>query len=238
LLVFLGSISFVWVKYLAILNSSFWFSFDESIFSSSSITLVNFALLVDELGFKTTASRYYSHAEGAFSNATEFYSHAEGYITTASDEAAHAEGENTLASGICAHAEGFNTTASANISHAEGGETLTSAICAHAEGNGSTASGYAAHAEGYYTEAASSYQHVFGKYNTVDSNDTYVEIVGKGTSSSAKSNARTLDWSGNETLAGKLTVGTQPTANMDVATKKYVDDAVTNAIAQVLANSY
>jgi hypothetical protein len=53
-----------------------------------------------------------------------------------------------------------------------------------------------------------------------------VEIVGKGTSSSARSNARTLDWNGNEVLAGKLTVGTAPTANMDVATKKYVDNSI------------
>ena len=40
---------------------------------------------------------------------------------------------------------------------------------------------------------------------------------------SARSNARTLDWDGNEVLSGKLTVGTAPTNNMDVATKLYVD---------------
>ena len=71
----------------------------------------------------------------------------------------------------------------------------------------------------------------------MDSSNTYVEIVGNG-NASTRSNARTLDWSGNETLAGKLTVGAGPTNNMDVATKQYVDDAVTNAIAQVLAQSY
>lgn len=78
---------------------------------------------------------------------------------------------------------------------------------------------------------------MFGEYNALDPNwaaataaterGTYVEIVGNGTAGSL-SNARTLDWSGNETLAGKLTLGAGPTANMDAATKKYVDDSVQN----------
>lgn len=36
---------------------------------------------------------------------------------------------------------------------------------------------------------------------------TYVEIVGNGTNNNNRSNARTLDWSGNESLAGSLTLG-------------------------------
>jgi hypothetical protein len=43
--------------------------------------------------------------------------------------------------------------------------------------------------------------------------------VGNGTASDERSNARTLDWNGNEVLAGKLTVGVNPTNAMDVATK-------------------
>lgn len=39
-----------------------------------------------------------------------------------------------------------------------------------------------------------------------------------------RSNAYTLDWDGNGVYAGKLTVGTAPTNNMDVATKQYVDN--------------
>ena len=35
--------------------------------------------------------------------------------------------------------------------------------------------------------------------------------------------ARTLDEQGNETLAGKLTLGADPTSNMDAVTKRYVD---------------
>lgn len=34
---------------------------------------------------------------------------------------------------------------------------------------------------------------------------TYVEIVGNGKNPSTRSNARTLDWNGNEWLAGGLT---------------------------------
>ena len=34
---------------------------------------------------------------------------------------------------------------------------------------------------------------------------TYIEIVGNGTADNARSNARTLDWSGNEILTGSST---------------------------------
>ena len=107
------------------------------------------------------------------------------------------------------------------------------------EGYNNTASGQYSHAEGYYTTAQRRSQHVFGEYNILDTTGTttskgkYIEIVGKGTSTSARANARTLDWSGNEWLAGKLTVSTTPTANMDVTTKQYVDEAIVTAIGNV-----
>ena len=57
-------------------------------------------------------------------------------------------------------------------------------------------------------------RYVFGEFNVLDTGGTnnttrgtYVEIVGKGTGNNARSNARTLDWSGNETLAGSITIG-------------------------------
>lgn len=102
-----------------------------------------------------------------------------------------------------------------------------------AENNATTASGQYAHAEGNGTIAQRKSQHVFGENNIADTQGSvpgvkgkYVEIVGNGSSNSARSNARTLDWSGNETVAGKITVGSAPTQDMDVSTKKYVDDAV------------
>lgn len=54
-------------------------------------------------------------------------------------------------------------------------------------------------------------QMVFGEFNEADpsanaasARGNYVEIVGNGTDDTSRSNARTLDWNGNETLAGGL----------------------------------
>ena len=131
--------------------------------------------------------------------------------------------------GDYSHSEGLNTLAIGYSSHVEGYGTIASGSYSHAEGCGATASGNGSHASGFYTVANHKSQHVFGEYNVEDSSTAtannrgnYVEIVGNGTNKT-KSNARTLDWDGNEILAGKLTVGSSPTDNMDVATKQYVD---------------
>jgi hypothetical protein len=131
------------------------------------------------------------------------YSTTEGYENTASETYSHAEGHSNTASGKSSHAEGAYNTASAGYAHAEGNETTASGLAAHAEGYQATASATGAHAEGQGTKASSAFQHVFGKYNIEDTADTYAEIVGKG-SSSTPSNARTLDWSGNEVLSGTI----------------------------------
>lgn len=135
------------------------------------------------------------------------YSFAEGYDTEASAQMSHAEGYYTTASGNISHAEGYYTIASGDYSHAEGLRTIASGNASHAEGSKTTASASYSHAEGEYTIASSFYQHVFGRNNIADADNTYVEIVGNGTTnaSSDRSNARTLDWSGNEWLAGKIT---------------------------------
>ncbi len=192
-------------------------------------------------GYYSAASGSAAHAEGTHTVASGIYgSHAEGNVTVASGQSAHAEGEGWApngvtdltygASGQASHSEGSYTKAQGNSSHAEGCYTVASGVESHAEGYYTTASGIATHSEGEYTIANHRSQHVFGEYNTADpstaatsARGNYIEIVGNGTTTAARSNARTLDWSGNETLAGKLTVGTAPTANMDVATKQYVD---------------
>lgn len=99
-----------------------------------------------------------------------------------------------------------------NYSVVEGIYGTASAMGSHAEGLYTTASGNYSHVEGQYTTAQRRSQHVFGEYNILDtggsstsSKGNYIEIVGNGTSQNALSNARTLDWSGNETLAGTLT---------------------------------
>ena len=181
-------------------------------------------------GGGTTASGQKAHAEGSSTIASGFSAHAEGADTSASGMFSHAEGANTTAIGASAHAEGFETAARGPRSHAEGEGTQATASGSHTEGNHTQARGVYSHAEGNYTIANHASQHVFGEYNIADPasgsaeiRGTYVEIVGNGTGDNTKSNARTLDWDGNEVLAGKLTVGAAPTANMDVATKQYVD---------------
>ena len=114
------------------------------------------------------------------------------------------------------------STASGDYSHAEGFNTKASSDSSHAEGHTTTASGYISHAEGYYTKASSQHQHVQGKYNIEDTSDTYAHIVGNGTDT-ARSNAHTLDWSGNGWYAGKLSQEGTPTEDKDLTTKKYVD---------------
>jgi len=129
-----------------------------------------------------------------------------------------ATGNSTTASGSSSHAEGTSATASGPAAHAEGGQTTASGARAHAEGTQTVASGSYCHAEGENTVANHKAQHVFGRFNIPDDSElaefrlgNYVEIVGNGDISTTEgitlSNARTLDWYGNEKLAGSLTIG-------------------------------
>lgn len=166
------------------------------------------------LGYRTEASSGYSYAEGFYSTASDSVAHAEGDHTQASGNASHAEGSYTEASGdYGAHAEGNHTIASGNNSHAEGFYTTAyGGDGSHAEGYQTQALGYRSHAEGCGTIAGSSDQHVSGKYNIADDNYTYAEIIGNGSDDNHRSNARTLDWNGNEYLAGDVIInnGTTP----------------------------
>ena len=137
-----------------------------------------------------------------------------GTNVTASGNYSHAEGEGTTASGGPSHAEGYQTSATSDAAHAEGWNTTASGHYSHAEGGYTTASGDASHTEGTYTQATHKDQHVFGAYNVLDTSTAtaiqhgnYVEIVGNGATTSARSNARALDWSGNEYLNGDIYVG-------------------------------
>ena len=190
-------------------------------------------------GTRTIASAESSHAEGKHTTASGDFSHAEGDNTTASGCYSHAEGNLTTASGSASHAEGNYTTASGSDSHAEGFQTTASGdYGSHAEGRETTASGYCSHAEGFDTKASSDYQHVQGKYNIEDSAGNYANIVGNGTADTARSNAHTLDWSGNAWYAGKVSIGTTsnvpaPTDVNDLVTKQYVDNKFSTKTASV-----
>lgn len=124
-----------------------------------------------------------------------------------------AVGYNVEASGARAVALGYESTASGSVSHAEGRGTTASGSYSHSENINTVASGDRSHCEGYQTEATRRSQHVFGEYNIKDTSGAdgtakgaYIEIVGKGTNDANRSNARTLDWSGNEVLAGDCTI--------------------------------
>lgn len=144
----------------------------------------------------------------------------------------HAEGSENRATDNYAHAEGFQNIGSGIASHVEGAGNVTGGYTAHAEGLETGAYGRASHAEGYKTKADGRSTHVFGEYNTVnesvgDQNERgrFVEMVGNGFEG-YDSNARTLDWLGNEELAGNLTINGTPTDNKHAATVKYVQDYV------------
>lgn len=150
-----------------------------------------------------------SHAEGYQCIAAGDASHAEGYKTFADSSAcgaSHAEGYKTSATGKYSHAEGYNTVASGGASHVEGTNTNATGWSSHAEGSYTIVEGVAAHAEGNTTIAGSDYQHVQGKYNIADYNNKYAMIIGNGTgrSSDRRANALTVDWEGNQTIAGEL----------------------------------
>jgi len=101
---------------------------------------------------------------------------------------------------------GFSTKAIGNASHAEGSSTSASGSGAHSEGISTSAIGTASHTEGSGTIAAGDYSHVQGQYNIEDTNNKYAHIVGNG-EAKERSNAHTLDWSGNAWFAGEVKVG-------------------------------
>ena len=82
-----------------------------------------------------------------------------------------------------------------------------------AEGDDVTASGSQSYAGGLGTVANHASQHVFGEYNVPDPSEElgsdrgdYIEIVGNGTDDENLSNARALDWDGNEYIGGNVYV--------------------------------
>lgn len=145
-------------------------------------------------GWNTEATGAMSHSEGYGSKATGLDSHAEGESTTASGHYSHAEGDNSIASGMRSHAEG-SSTASGEYAHSEGNETVAKGECSHAQNLG--------------TIAEKSYQTAIGKYNKKDNETTQSRqkafIIGNGTSDGQRNDAMTVDWLGNEVIAGTLT---------------------------------
>lgn len=125
------------------------------------------------------------------------------------------------AEGNYSHAEGYVTHAKGLGAHAEGNGTAALGDFSHAEGQSTTASGDYSYAGGKNTTAEYDYQTVIGKFNN-NKTDTLFE-VGKGRSNNP-SNAFEVH------LDGRATVGAAPVNNMDVVTKKYVDDYIVDRL--------
>lgn len=156
-------------------------------------------------GVDTVASGPWSHAEGALTSAENLAAHAEGETTRATGKQSHAEGKSAHATNFAAHAEGYYTEANGEHSHAEGGDT---------EANGKNS-----HAQNLGTKASSDHQTALGKFNIEDTNSTYAVIVGNGNDGNARSNALTVDWSGNIVASGTLRASTEtPTASVTAST--------------------
>lgn len=196
-------------------------------------------------GYHTIASGDSSHAEGKDTTASGKRSHAEGSATTASGTNSHAEGGNTESAAYYSHAEGYGTSATGSTAHAEGNTTTASGINSHAEGTNTLASGINSHAEGQFSIANHKSQHVFGENNiedqstaAVSARGNYVEIVGNGYSSNDRSNARTLDWNGNEWIAGNLKIGGNSYDDPDAKTVGPIDDTAGSGDTNVTWSAY
>lgn len=156
-------------------------------------------------GILNNVTGSYACAQGFYNEASGKYSSAFGHRTVASGGGAEASGDYSVASGIFSHAEGEGTVAAARTAHVEGGGTVAdeSQLYTHVGGVNnatSTATG---------KTVTISRKDKDGNVLLTDSRTLgkYAEVIGNGDSDQSRSNARTLDWSGNEELAGSLTLG-------------------------------
>lgn len=163
------------------------------------------------IGTSQTASGTYSTVGGGADNSATGYSCVVcgGYNNTAGSRfyATVCGGYDNTASGSYSFVGGgYDNTASANCSAVGGGSNNTaSGQSAFVAGANNTASANFSTVFGQGNTATGQHQFVFGQYNSTDS--AKVEIVGKGTARTP-ANARTLDWSGNEWLAGQINADT------------------------------
>jgi len=171
------------------------------------------------VGRKSIASGDYSFAGGNKSAQAD-------YPTTASGNDSFAFGLSAKATGQLAVAFGQKTEASGNMCFVSGNNASATGNSTLSVGQYTAANANMAAALGNHTTATKGSSFVAGKWNVVDgeNEDGHVLIIGNGTAEDARSNAFSVDWSGNGVFGGKLTVGAAPTNDLDVATKKYVDD--------------
>jgi hypothetical protein len=182
-------------------NPATWYSNDTSGSGIQSPTNTASGYASTAMGEGTTASGSRSTAMGRGTTASGNYSTAMGYYTTASISYSTAMGHQTTASGYVSTAMGTQTTASGSRSTAMGEGTIAS-------GNYSTAMGL-------YTIASDRSSLVIGEYNllgstvtnsaTQFSTDNTAFVIGNGADSDNRSDALTVLFNGDATLAGSMT---------------------------------
>ena len=128
-----------------------------------------------------------------------------------SDAPYYSLGSRTGAIGNYSVSEGILTEASNYASHAVGEGTKSTGYVSFAEGGYTEASGLVSHAQNFKTIAQRRSQTALGEYNVADTTGAntetrgqYIVIIGNGTADNARSNALTVDWSGNVALAGSV----------------------------------
>lgn len=143
-------------------------------------------------GFSTTASGPYSHSEGHYTEAVEQDSHAEGSYTKAEVPSSHVSGK-------CNYV--LNITKYAKNTHYDQGDFVSRMV------QTGTATEYHIYkCKESYTSGSSWNGN---KWDDVTDQYNYAEVVGNGTINN-RSNARTLDFNGNERLMGDLYIGCNP----------------------------
>lgn len=176
----------------------------------------------------TAIAPYYTFGTRASGSAIGNYSHAEGYHATAS--------------GFTSHAEGHTTQAIGSNSHAEGALTRATDLYSHAEGYSAEALAEASHAQNIGTIASVEAQTVIGRYNK-KSSALYPTafIIGNGTANNARSDALTVDWSGNVVASGNVTDGSgNVLANkkVDFSKADQTDGGYTVTVASLAGSTY
>lgn len=173
-------------------------------------------------GTGTIASGSFAHAEGAGSIAVQTQAHAEGASTNAFGPASHAEGVYALASGEISHAEGEATQAIGKHEHVSGRYNISDTVPVWTDST-SYQVGDLVSKNITFTDSSNIQRTrtVIYKCKTANSDSTfksskweesgiYAEIIGNGTADNARSNARALDWNGNEHLMGDIYINCNP----------------------------
>ena len=192
-------------------------------------------------GFQSKASGNTSHAEGSQTEASGAYSHAEGLKAKAANSYTHAEGSSTEASGVYAHVEGFQTKATGPYSHVSGKYNVADNLNEWVAGvpyvvgdkvkvtSGSTIRAYVCNTDNTDAEWTDEHWDYITTWN-------YAEIIGNGTGTNSRSNARALDWDGNERLKSDLYVHCNSDSSGGVKIEPVT--YMTLADAQAIINNY